>query len=159
MKYLRHSLLSLIVTTNNAWAAEAVAKSSSNGVFKMIFGLAIVLTVMAAITWIIKRVLPNIANNQQTIARVVSTISVGSRERVVVLQVADRWIVVGVAPGRVNGIANLEAGSQHLSENSAISSESAVKFGSPMANSFAQWLQKSTAKLINNKSGELKNEK
>jgi flagellar protein FliO/FliZ len=160
MKYLRQILLSLLVISHNTWAAEAMNTSSSNGVFKMICGLAIVLIVMAAMTWIIKRVLPNITNNQQAIARVISSVSVGSRERVVILQVADRWIVVGVAPGRVNSIANLEAGSQqHLAESTASSSDSTVAFGSSFAPSFSQWLQKSTAKLINHESGKVNNEK
>jgi flagellar protein FliO/FliZ len=151
MKIFRHILVAMYVIPNSGWAAEAINAAPSNGIFKMVSGLAIVLIVMAAITWAIKRILPNIANNQQTIARVISSVSVGARERVVVVQVADRWIVVGVAPGQVNGLANLEAGIQQSSENSAINNleKNTQTFAASLSPSFSEWLQKSTAKFIN----------
>jgi len=161
MKYIANVLISFFLFSSHAWAAaDAGGASSSTGIFKMISGLAIVLAVMAAVAWAIKRVLPNISNNQQSVARVISSVSVGSRERVVVVQVADRWIVVGVPPGQVNGIANLDAGSQQALEN--VSSHKAnVNLGetsqilaTSFSPSFSQWLQKSTAKFINNKSGQ-----
>jgi flagellar protein FliO/FliZ len=154
MKIFKHILLAMYVIPNSSWASEAINATPSNGIFKMVSGLAIVLIVMAAITWAIKRILPNIANNQQTIARVISSVSVGTRERVVVVQVADRWIVVGVAPGQVNGLANLEAGIQQSSENSAINSleKNTQTFAASLSPSFSEWLQKSTAKFINKSS-------
>ena len=39
--------------------------------------------------------------------RVVGGVSVGTRERVVVLEVADTWLVVGVAPGQVQTLHTL----------------------------------------------------
>jgi flagellar protein FliO/FliZ len=165
VKVLLSSNLSLtfLALSSHAWAANVGSASPSVGVFKMISGLAIVLAVMAVVAWAIKRFLPNISNNQQSVACVVGSVSVGSRERVVVVQVADRWIVVGVAPGQVNGLANLDVGSQQALEDvsshkanvnlSAISETLATSFPP----SFSQWLQKSTAKFINNKSGQKTN--
>jgi flagellar protein FliO/FliZ len=154
MKNCKHVLVALFVMPHCGWAAEVIKASPSYGIFKMVSGLAIVLIIMAAITWVIKRLLPNITNNQQTIARVISSVSVGTRERVVVVQVSDRWIVVGVAPGQVNGIANLEAGIPQSLENSTINNleNNAQPFVASLSPSFSEWLQKSTAKFIN-KSG------
>jgi flagellar protein FliO/FliZ len=154
MKKIKYVLLGLFAFPHCIIAAEAVNGAPSNGIFKMVSGLAIVLIVMAAIAWAIKRLLPNIANNQQTIARVISSVSVGTRERVVVVQVADRWIVVGVAPGQVNGIANLEAVNQQSIENSAINNleKNTQTIAASPSPSFSEWLQKSTANFIN-KSG------
>ncbi len=146
MKSSKYLLLSTLLFASHIWAAEAVKSSPSNGIFKMFTGLALVLIVMAAITWIIKRVFPNIAQHQQAIARVVSSVSVGSRERVVVLQIADRWIVVGVAPGQVNGIANLEASNPELLESTSINTNT---ISQGISSDFSQWLQKSTAKFVN----------
>ena len=148
-------MFGFLMVYGNAWAADAVNASPSTGIFKMMCGLAIVLAVMAIIAWAIKRVLPNIGNNQQSVARVISSVSVGSRERVVVVQVADRWIVVGVAPGQVNGIANLDAASQQVLENTSDNHANTNLGGITQAFSptFSQWLQKSTAKFINHKSG------
>jgi len=52
--------------------------------------------------------LPSLSG-QQSIAKVLTSISVGTREKVVVIEVAGRWIVVGVAPGQVAAIANIKA--------------------------------------------------
>ncbi len=170
MKYIAKRLLSFnllisfFLLSSNVWAGADVGSSpSSAGIFKMISGLAIVLAVMAAVAWAIKRVLPNISNNQHSVARVISSVSVGSRERVVVVQVADRWIVVGVAPGQVNGIANLDVASQQALEDTTNNHGSAnlsgisQAFATSFSPSFSQWLQKSTAKFVNNKSGQKMN--
>jgi flagellar protein FliO/FliZ len=161
MKNIANVLISFSLLSSQTWAAaDTGSASSSVGVFKMISGLAIVLAVMAAVAWAIKRVLPNISNNHQSVARVISSVSVGSRERVVVVQVADRWIVVGVAPGQVNGIANLDVASQQALENISNNHAStnlggnSQTFATSFPPSFSQWLQKSTAKFINNKSGQ-----
>lgn len=99
-----------------AWAATAgdvlavdAAASPAGSLLKTIFGLLVVLAVMAAIAWAAKRVAPG-RGGMQSVVRIVGGVSVGSRERVVVVEVADRWLVVGVAPGRVNAIANLDKG-------------------------------------------------
>lgn len=146
MKSSKYLLFSTLLFASHIWAAEAVKSSPSNGIFKMLSGLALVLIVMAGITWMIKRVFPNIAQPQQAIARVVSNVSVGSRERVVVLQIADRWIVVGVAPGQVNGIANLEVSSPELLESTSINTNT---ISQGISTDFSQWLQRSTAKFVN----------
>jgi flagellar protein FliO/FliZ len=154
--------LSLFALPYCAMAADAVAVSPSGGIMKMLLGLVIVLAVMALITWVLKRMMPGVGNNKQSVVRVVGGVSVGSRERVVVLEVADRWIVVGVASGQVNGLANLDAGSLQPSENVLDTNLGANShfnngmnnFTQTVAPSFAQWLKKSTVKLTEKKDAE-----
>ncbi len=154
--------LSLFALPCGAMAADAVAVPPSGGIMNMLLGLVIVLAVMAFITWLLKRMIPGVGNNKQSVVRVVGGVSVGSRERVVVLEVAGRWIVVGVASGQVNGLANLDAGSLQLSEN-VLETNVATKsyfnnemdnFTQTFAPSFAQWLKKSTVKLTEKKDAE-----
>lgn len=105
-------LLGLIVLSSYSLASVAEissAPSPTMSVLKMVFGLAVVLGVMALFAWSAKRFLPGVAS-QPSVIRVVGGASVGSRERVVVLEVAGRWLVVGVASGQVTQIANLEPG-------------------------------------------------
>ncbi|MDO9366406.1 MAG: flagellar biosynthetic protein FliO [Methylotenera sp.] len=104
-------VLALMVSVNASplLAAEAISPSPTGGILKMLFGLVLVLAVMALVTWALKRMMPGIGG-QQSAVRIVGGVSVGSRERIVVLEVAGRWLVVGVAPGRVNAIANLDIG-------------------------------------------------
>jgi flagellar protein FliO/FliZ len=153
-------LLSFLILPFSAWAAEAVVASPSGGVLKMVLGLGVVLAVMALITWGLKRFMPNIGNNNQSVVRVVGGVSVGSRERVVVLEVAGRWLVVGVASGQVNGLANLDAGAIQLAGNTQRFTNASLEgFTQSFAPSFAQWLKKSAAKFTEANNTEKPNEK
>lgn len=159
---LKMLFLSFILQPLGAWAAEAAAISPSGGILKMMIGLAIVLAVMAFITWGLKRVMPSVGGNKQSVVRVVGGVSVGSRERVVVLEIAGRWIVVGVAAGQINGLANLDAASQlsdnvigtNLDINSQLN-PNLSNFTQSFVPSFAQWLKKSTAKFTETKISEI----
>lgn len=103
------TFLALMVFSAASSAADAPAISPTIGLFKMVIGLAIVLLVLALITWAMKKFMGNVQGNQSVI-KTVGGVSVGTRERVVVLEVAGRWLVVGVASGQVSSLANLEAG-------------------------------------------------
>jgi flagellar protein FliO/FliZ len=158
--------LSFLILPFSAWAAETAIVSSSGGVLKMVLGLVVVLAVMALITWTLKRFMPNIGSNNQSVVRVVGGVSVGSRERVVVVEVAGRWIVIGVAAGQVNGIANLDAGSMQQSEIAPVNLNANQLLNHNMgylaqsfAPSFAQWLKKSTAKFTETNSTKKTDEK
>ena len=133
-----------------AIAASEAPMSPTGGVFKMIIGLAVVLAVMALITWVLKRMVPGVGNKQSVI-RIVGGVSVGSRERVVVLEVSGRWIVVGVAAGQVSRLANLESGTTKLGET--ISTDRGVLNSGTesFTNTFASWLTKSTGKILDKK--------
>jgi flagellar protein FliO/FliZ len=62
-------------------------------------------------------------------AKIVGGVSVGNRERVVVVEVADLWIVVGVAPGRVNALATMPR------------QKTAAGDDAPAANNFSSWMK------------------
>ncbi len=140
-------VLSFLTAPCGAMATDAVAISPTGGVLKMVVGLTVVLAVMALITWLLKRMMPGVGNKQSVI-RVVGGVSVGSRERVVVLEVAGRWIVVGVAPGQVSRIANLEVGSVQLAENGLGENNQLNSNSDAFTATFAQWLTKSTGKVL-----------
>lgn len=148
-------LLGLVYQTNVLAAAEAVTVSPTGSILKMVMGLAIVLAVMALISWGVKRMLPNGAS-QNSVVKVVGGVSVGSRERVVVLEVAGRWLVVGVAQGQVNAIANLDVGSDQVGASmqsdgpTTIPDDDAVAhaaFANPLVKPFSAWLKKSAANI------------
>ncbi len=74
---------------------------------KLVFGLLVVIAIIIALA----RFLPRIGGMQPLDGgrfRIVSALSVGQRERIVLLQVGDRQVVVGVAPGQVNTLHVLE---------------------------------------------------
>jgi len=155
MKILLKFLVFVVsASASSLWAAEAVTPTPTSGILKMLFGLVVVLGVMALVTWALKRMMPGIGG-QQSAVRIVGGVSVGSRERIVVLEVAGRWLVVGVAPGRVNAIANLDIGADIDADIShtdgGLNSRHAVD---PQQQSFgallAQRLKKSASKFSEN---------
>ncbi len=84
----------------------SAAVASAGGFFQVLLGLIAVLALLAAIAWLLKRFnLAKIAGNAPV--KVVGGVAVGSRERVVVVEVAGQWIVVGVAPGQVNALTTM----------------------------------------------------
>ena len=147
------ALLSLVPSL--AMSAEATAVSPTGGVLKMVIGLAVVLAVMALITWVLKRMVPGVGNKQSVI-RIVGGVSVGSRERVVVLEVAGRWIVVGVAAGQVSSLANLESGATNIAESIPMGRSMPDSGGSDFSNTFASWLLKSTGRILEKKDTDTK---
>lgn len=133
----------LTLVAVNAQAAET-ATSASGSFFKMLVGLAIVLLVLAGISWLMKKYMPGV-NHQQSVIRVVGGTSLGTRERVVVLEVADRWIVVGVGGGQMTALANLEAGQ---------ATTPTAEDQQPATQHFAKWLKASTAKFSEKKDAQ-----
>jgi flagellar biosynthetic protein FliO len=108
-----HKTILFFGTVISALVAESVFAQTSKipendgAPLKVIFGLLAVLGTIAFLAWLMKK-LSHTKLGQFSVARIVGGVSVGSRERVVVVEVGGRWIVVGVANGSVNGIANLE---------------------------------------------------
>jgi flagellar protein FliO/FliZ len=90
--------------TAPAIAPASYQPPSAPGAFSLLqtlFALCLVLGLLAGMAWLLKRLNPRGMGGSATL-RVVSALSIGGRERVLVVEVGDQWIVVGAAPGRVN---------------------------------------------------------
>ncbi|HZS80083.1 MAG TPA: flagellar biosynthetic protein FliO [Herbaspirillum sp.] len=109
--------------------ATATLPSATGSLVTMLLGLIAVLALMAGIAWIFKRsgLTPGAGSN--AITKIIGGINVGTRERVMVIEVADQWIVVGVAPGRVNTLTTMPR-----QEHVAVST-------STMSTNFTSWLK------------------
>lgn len=139
--------------SSSAWAAEPVVHPSPTGsLLKMILGLMLVLGVMAGVAYLVRRMLPGIGHQHSTI-QVVGSASVGTRERVVVLEVGDRWLVVGVAPGQVSAIANLEKGVAAEAGSVKIGADAQVGHAETLATSFGKILKNSASKFTEKTNG------
>jgi flagellar protein FliO/FliZ len=69
--------------------------------------LAVVLAILIALPWLYKKVFGRKLMGG-SVAKIIGGVSLGTRERLFVIEVGARWIVVGVAPGRVSALANIE---------------------------------------------------
>jgi flagellar protein FliO/FliZ len=112
-------------TTNAAVSSPPSPTLSS---LTMLSGLILVLALIAGIAWFLKRTGLTPGLQSSAAAKIVGGVSVGNRERVVVVEVADLWIVVGVAPGRVNALATMPK--QETAAGAA-----------PAANNFSSWMK------------------
>ncbi|MHB0975502.1 MAG: flagellar biosynthetic protein FliO [Thiobacillus sp.] len=90
-------------------AAPAPAVSAAGSLLQVFIGLAAVLLLIAATAWVAKR-FGVTRGGASHVLQVISSASVGARERVVVVEVGESWLVVGVAPGSVNALMTLPRG-------------------------------------------------
>lgn len=86
--------------------AYAASPGPTGSGLQLLFGLVVVLGLLMGIAWWIKRFGP-VPGASTSTARVVGGVSVGTRERVMVVEVGDQWIVIGVAPGSVNALSTM----------------------------------------------------
>ncbi|RJG01168.1 flagellar biosynthetic protein FliO [Noviherbaspirillum sedimenti] len=113
-------------------APQSAATATAGSFFQVLLGLVAVLALLAAIAWFLKRFnLARIAGNAPL--RIVGGVSVGNRERVVIVEVADQWIVVGVAPGQVNALTTLARPANAPAQLQGTSP--------PAGDNFAAWLK------------------
>lgn len=84
-----------------------VPTADGSSPIRVIFGLLLVLAVIGAFAWVLKRM--NYAKiGGQSVAKIVGGVNVGARERVVVVEVAGHWIVTGVTAGQINSLASFK---------------------------------------------------
>lgn len=71
--------------------------------------LVLVLGLIVAIAFFVRR-LPNSRAFAQGAMKIVGGIAVGPRERVVLLEVGDSWVLIGIAPGQMRTLHTLPKG-------------------------------------------------
>lgn len=93
-------------TQNQSQAALPVSPVSFGGMLQVLLGLALVLAAVAASAWLLRRFSPGQVGAGGVI-RIVGGIAVGPKERVVLVEVGETWLVLGVAPGQVTTLHTL----------------------------------------------------
>jgi flagellar protein FliO/FliZ len=107
---VRATAAAALLPIAQAAVAQAPAEpSTGGGLLQATLGLALVLGLLAGAAWLAKRFTPGALKSGVPL-RIVASQAVGQRERVVVVEVADQWLVLGVAPGRVNALSTLPKG-------------------------------------------------
>jgi flagellar protein FliO/FliZ len=122
--------------------AEASAQSTQGApaadlggsLWQLFFGLAVVLALMIGSLWVLKKLVAQRGENAGLL-RVVAGTAVGTRERVVIVEVGGTWLVLGVAPGRVSALAEVP--------RQAVAAQAASP-GSSSGEGFPDWLRKLT---------------
>jgi flagellar biosynthetic protein FliO len=114
------------------------AGSTTGSLLQTLFALIVVLAVLGALAWFLKRYGPKAGGGGANL-RIVGSLNLGGRERLLVVEVGNQWIVVGASPGRVNALATMP-------KQEGIEGTAALAQHAPSANSFADWLKQTIDK-------------
>ena len=79
--------------------AMAAAADTATSMLTVLLSLVLILGGFVAVAWFARRYLPSMG--AQGAVKVVGTTAVGARERVVVVEVDDTWLLLGVGGGNV----------------------------------------------------------
>jgi flagellar protein FliO/FliZ len=136
--HVQFSPLLLILIGSAARAADQPGPASAGNLLQVLFGLIVVLGLMAAAAWALKRFgAARMASGAPV--KIIGGVAVGSRERIMVVEVADQWIVVGVAPGRISTLSTMPR------------QESAAAPAAPqLPKTFSAWLKQTIEKRNGN---------
>ncbi|UMR30744.1 flagellar biosynthetic protein FliO [Massilia sp. MB5] len=80
--------------------------SAAGSLLQTTLALAVVLGLLVGLAWLLKRFGPRSIASGNTV-KLVGALSVGARERILVVEVGEQWIVVGASPGRMNALASM----------------------------------------------------
>ena len=127
---MKLAFLPALLWIGTAAAADATAPPSGPGLWPATLAMLAVALLAAGGTWLVARVSRQRFANSPLL-RVIAAVHVGPRERVVIVEAGESWLVLGVAPGRVNAIHTL-----------------AREASAPLEpqRPFAEWLKKVTEK-------------
>lgn len=78
-----------------------VAATSIVSLFQVLFGLGLVLAAIAGTAWLLRKLAPGQVAASGSL-RVVGGVAVGPKERVVLVDVGNERLVLGVAPGHIS---------------------------------------------------------
>ncbi|MFZ6748243.1 flagellar biosynthetic protein FliO [Undibacterium sp. Ren11W] len=128
-------LFPLLMLAASAAAAvpgkEVSSVTPTTGLLQIFLGLIAVLALMAAAAWFFKKMGPASKGNIVPV-KIVGGVSLGNRERVMVVEVADQWIVLGVTASQINTLSTMPR-----------QEKLAAEFHAPIPeNQFSVWLKR-----------------
>ncbi len=89
-----------------ALAQTAATPSLGGSVVQMLLGLFAVLAMLVGGLWLLKR-LSGHQGTHNNLVRIVGGATLGTRERIVVVEMGQTWLVLGVTPTNINTLAEM----------------------------------------------------
>jgi len=120
--------ISLFLPTT-VYAAESAPVGVSSGTYiQAALALVLIVGVLAGTAWLARKVSGGKGFGRGGM-KIVGGVALGPRERIVLLEIGNEWLVVGIVPGQIRTLHRLEKGSTP-SENPLATADKP----------FAQWL-------------------
>ena len=95
-----------VVTFAEVAARTSPPVSAAGGLTQVMFGLACVLALIGGCAWLVRKMAPGALAGAGGL-KVVGGVLVGPKERVVVVEFADSWLLLGVTAGQVSLLQTL----------------------------------------------------
>ncbi len=117
LKLLTNSVVVFLCSFSSAFAIvendskQVVKTVSYEHVLNWSLGLIIVLLIFFVCVWFMRKMGALPLNSKQSM-RVIGGVSVGMREKLIVVQVGEKQLVLGVTPGRIDKLLMLEGNEQ-----------------------------------------------
>ncbi len=99
-------LLSSTALAQSQLDSPVLEPLSTPYLFKLTGGLLLVVMVIFVLAWLVKKFNLN-QQSQNGLIKIVAGLSIGTRDRIVLLQVGEEQILVGLTPGRIEKLHTL----------------------------------------------------
>jgi flagellar protein FliO/FliZ len=86
---------------------SSVEAFSMMGALNMLMGLVVVIALILGLAWILKKY-AHLPNNNQVDMKVLGGLSLGTREKAILIEVDNKRLLVGVTPGHIQTLHVLD---------------------------------------------------
>lgn len=112
-------------------ASDAAAPGVSSGAFLQAFlALGLIVALLIATAWLARKVSGGKGFGQGGM-KVIGGVALGPRERIVLVEAGDTWLVIGIVPGQIRTLHTMPKGSEIADAGGSFSND----------RPFAQWLK------------------
>lgn len=105
---IAHALALLL--PGSAWAQAADPGVSAAAILQTIVALAVVVGILLLAAFLLRKLNGGRGFGNGGPLRVVGGLMIGTRERIVLVEIADTWLVVGLVPGQIRTLHTLPKG-------------------------------------------------
>lgn len=98
-------MIALLGLSNSVFAATDAATPTTD-IISMVMSLAVVVVLILVLAFFVKKLNPNLTNNDEF--KVIRSLPLGSRERLMVVEIDNAQHLLGVTPHSINYLHKLE---------------------------------------------------
>lgn len=110
---IRSALLVAATHPLAAWAQTTTAEPpgvSGSAIVQMLLGLTLIIGLLFAGAYLLRKLNGGRSFGHTGPMRIVGGLMISARERIVLLEVGDEWIVIGIVPGQIKTLHTLPKG-------------------------------------------------